>query len=129
VLSEELCEIWELGTVYNSIIFTCQRRIMHYGELFLHGTRIVIPKVLRDNVVRRAHEGHQGVIKTKYLLQSKVWWPGMDKDVDSLWVCHGCQVASNCDQPNLTSCVLPPTAPSQDCSADLLGPHPQEKAF
>ena len=34
-----------------------------YGELLLRGTRIVIPKILRDNVVKLAHEGHQGVVK------------------------------------------------------------------
>ena len=33
-----------------------------YGELLLRGTRIVVPKVLRDKVVRLAHEGHQGVV-------------------------------------------------------------------
>ena len=31
-----------------------------YGKLLLRGTRIVVPKVLRDKVVRLAHEGHQG---------------------------------------------------------------------
>ena len=29
-----------------------------YGELLLRGTRIVVPKVLRDQVVRLAHDGH-----------------------------------------------------------------------
>ena len=41
-----------------------------------------MPKILRDNVVRLAHEGHEGVVKTKYRLRSKVWWSGMDKDVE-----------------------------------------------
>ena len=29
-----------------------------YGDLFLRGTRIVIPKILRDRVIKIAHEGH-----------------------------------------------------------------------
>ena len=49
----------------------------------------------------------------------------MDKDVENLCkVCHGCQVTSSCDPPDPMSCVLPPSAPRQDCSADLLGPLP-----
>ena len=49
----------------------------------------------------------------------------MDKDVgNSCKVCHGCQVTSSCDPPDPMSRVLPPSAPWQDCSADLLGPLP-----
>ena len=96
-----------------------------YGELLLRGTRIVIPRLLRDRVVRLAHEGHQGIVKTKYRLRSKVWWPGMDKDVERFCkVCHGCQVTSGFDPPEPMSRVLPPSGPWQDCGADLLGPLP-----
>ena len=47
--------------------------LSNYGELLLRGTRIVIPKILRDKVVKLAHEGHQGVVKTNYRLRSNVW--------------------------------------------------------
>ena len=101
-----------------------------YGEILLRGSRIVVPKTLRDKVVRLAHEGHQGIVKTKYRLRSKVWWPGMDKDVEQLCkVCHGCQVTSRYDPPEPMSRVLPPSAPWQDCSADLLGPLPNGESI
>ena len=68
-------------------------------------------KVLRDKVFRLAHEGHQGVVKTKYRLRSKVWWPGMDKDVEKLCkVCYCCQVTSSYDPPDQMFRVLPPSA-------------------
>ena len=35
-----------------------------YGEILLRGSRIVVPKTLRDKVVRLAHELHQGIVKT-----------------------------------------------------------------
>ena len=60
-----------------------------YGELLLRGTRIVVPSILRDRVMKIAHEGHQGVVKTKNRLRSKVWWPKMDSDVEKL--CKVCQ--------------------------------------
>ena len=83
---EELCVVkncvksgnWEQCTIpsYAHV----KDELCTYGEFLLRGTRIVVPKVLRDKVVILAHEGHQGVVKTKYRLRSKVWWPGMDKD-------------------------------------------------
>ena len=61
------------------------------------------------------------IVKTKYQLRSKVWWPGMDKDVENVCkVCHGCQVTSGYGPSEPISYVLPPSAPWQDCSADLL---------
>ena len=96
-----------------------------YGELLPRGTRIVVTRLLRDRVVRLAHEGHQGIVKMKHRLRSKVWWPGMDKDVEKFCgVCHGCQVTSGFDPPELMSHVFPPSAPWQDCGADLLLPLP-----
>ena len=83
-----------------------------YGERLLRGTRIVVPRLLRNRVVQLAHEGHQGIVKTKYRLRSKAWWPGMDKDVEKFCkVCHGCQVTSGFDPPEPMSRVLPPSAP------------------
>ena len=43
------------------------------GKLVLRGTRIVILKALRGEVLRLAHEGHQGIIKMKARLRTKVW--------------------------------------------------------
>ena len=49
----------------------------------------------------------------------------MNKHVENLWkVYHAVQVTSSCDPPDPISRVLPPSAPWQDCSADLLGPLP-----
>ena len=45
------------------------------GYLVLRGDRLVIPQSMRDDVLRLAHEGHQGIIKTKNRLRAKVWWP------------------------------------------------------
>ncbi|RUA05255.1 MAG: hypothetical protein DSY43_04955 [Gammaproteobacteria bacterium] len=43
------------------------------GQLVLRGTRLVMPAKLRNRVLKLAHEGHQGVVKTKQRLCSKVW--------------------------------------------------------
>ena len=70
------------------------------GKLVLHGTRIVIPKPLPEEVLRLAHKGHRGIVKMKARLRSKVWWPKIDSDAK--WACkscHGCQVVGKFQVP------------------------------
>ena len=63
------------------------------GKLVLRGDRIVIPLNLRKSVLEAAHEGHQGIVKTKSRLRTKVKWPKMDVDVERMCRnCHGRQV-------------------------------------
>ena len=49
------------------------------SNVILRGTKIVIPQRLQQRVVDLAHEGHQGIVKTKALLRDKVWFPGINQ--------------------------------------------------
>jgi hypothetical protein len=50
--------------------------------------------------ISSAHESHQGVAETKQLLREKVWWPGIDNDVETMIKnCHACQLLSNQSLP------------------------------
>ena len=70
------------------------------GKLVLRGTRIVIPKQLRCQVLELAHEGHPGIVAMKQRLRTKVWWPGIDKEVErACKTCHGCQLVSQPTKP------------------------------
>ena len=63
------------------------------GKLVLRGTRLVIPRKLRKQVLDLVHEGHQGIVKTKQRLRTKVWWPGIDREAEQRCKsCHGCQL-------------------------------------
>ena len=42
------------------------------AQIIIRGTRIAVPGKLQERVVNLAHEGHQGVVKTKSLLREKV---------------------------------------------------------
>lgn len=63
--------------------------------LMVRGTRIVLPANLQHKAVHLAHKGRQRIVKTKQLLRSKVWFPGIDKLVDSIVKsCIACQAAT-----------------------------------
>ncbi|XP_037931465.1 uncharacterized protein K02A2.6-like [Teleopsis dalmanni] len=58
----------------------------------LWGYRIVIPQKLRQSVLHKLHESHLGVVKTKSIARSYVWWPNIDVDVENLIkTCIPCQ--------------------------------------
>ena len=57
--------------------------------------KLSAPRSFRKRVVNLAHEGHQGVVKTKERLRSKVWWQGMDRDAERRCAeCYGCQLVT-----------------------------------
>jgi transposase InsO family protein len=72
--------------------FLTVRNELHINEngLIMREDRFVIPESLQQHVIKIAHEGHMGMIKTKQLLRAYVYFPGLDKKVD--------QFVKNCDQ-------------------------------
>ena len=50
-------------------------------NIILRGSRLIVPQTLRARAISIAHEGHQGLVKTKQLIREKIWFPGIDKDV------------------------------------------------
>jgi hypothetical protein len=68
------------------------------GTLILKTNRIVLPASLQERAVDIAHEGHQGVVKTKSMMREKVWFPMMDTLVErKVSGCIQCQ--SNTPKP------------------------------
>ncbi|XP_064647487.1 uncharacterized protein K02A2.6-like [Lineus longissimus] len=95
------------------------------GKLVLRGWRLVIPESLRKQTVDLGHEGHQGIVKTKERLRSKVWWPGIDRDADrKCRTCHGCQLVGRAEKPEPPKRFDLPSSAWQDTALDLLGPMP-----
>ena len=95
------------------------------GRLLLRGTRVVIPKELRSRAVQLAHEGHQGIIKTKKLLREKIWFPGIDSMVEiQIAGCLPCQAVSQPNKPEPLQMTQMPSQPWQILNVDFLGPLP-----
>ena len=90
------------------------------GNLILRGTRLVIPKSLHEHVVNLAHEGHQGLVKTKSLLREKVWFPNIDRLVEvKVKSCSACLVTTpECKREPLQMSPLP-AAPWKEVSVDF----------
>ncbi len=99
------------------------------GYLVLRGERIVLPKA-QARAQALSHEGHLGIVGMKQRLRTKVWWPGMDRAAERhCKSCHGCQIVSRPDVPELLRPLPLPDGPWQDLAVDLLGPLPSKHSI
>ena len=94
-------------------------------QVVMRGTQIVIPQALQDRVLNICHEGHLGIVKSKQLLRSKVWFPGIDKKMEAR--CKGCLACqATVTQKSRTPIVMTetPSEAWERVAADFCGPFP-----
>lgn len=95
------------------------------GDVLLRGTRLVIPQSLQRQTVDLAHEGHQGITKTKSLIRSKVWFPFIDKMVEeTISKCIPCEANTNRQIFEPLNMSRLPHGPWLKLSIDFCGPTP-----
>ena len=100
------------------------------GQVVLRGTRIVPPASLHSQILQLAHEGHQGIVKTKERLRTKVWWLGIDHSAERLCkACTGCQVVSRPMAPPPVKSTPLPQHPWEHLATDILGPLPSGESL
>jgi hypothetical protein len=91
--------------------------------ILLKGNQLVIPTSLRRQVVKLAHGGHMGIVKTKQLARQHVWYPGLDNDVEqAVKSCHMFQINSDTTKPLPTQMSPVPNEPWKFLSANFYGP-------
>ena len=95
------------------------------GAAVMRGKRLVIPYSLHNRTLKLAHEGHQGITKTKALLRSKVWFPMMDNMVENIVSkCIPCQANSNRKSSEPLQMSELPKGAWLKLSIDFCGPIP-----
>ena len=63
---------------------------------FFGGTRIIVPKTLRKQILELLHEGHIGIVKMKHLARNLVYWPRIDLEIEEITkTCEQCQLQGN----------------------------------
>jgi hypothetical protein len=93
------------------------------GSILLRSAQIAIPQALHDWVVNLAHEGHQGLVKTKQLLRDRVYFPGIDKCVQTrIDMCIPCQANTPTNNAVPLEMTPLPQSPWQRVSMDFCGP-------
>lgn len=101
--------------------------VCHADNVLLRNNLIVIPPALRSQAIEIAHEGHQGINRTKAFIRSKIWFPRIDDRVeDTIKSCIPCQAATYANTSSmepLQMSAMPENA-WENLSADFCGPLP-----
>ncbi len=62
-----------------------------YNGIVYKGDRIVIPRVLRGDMVKRIHKAHLGMVTSKQRARDLIFWPGMNSQIeDTIRRCEVC---------------------------------------
>lgn len=96
-----------------------------YSELgcIMWGHRVVIPCHCREKVLNELHDSHMGMVKTKSLARSYVWWPGLDEAIEAR--CRACAVCAAVADAPPAHAPRPwcwPSRPWARLHLDFLGP-------
>ncbi|XP_043212315.1 uncharacterized protein K02A2.6-like [Amphibalanus amphitrite] len=60
--------------------------------IILCGARLLVPRSLRRDVLKRLHAGHQGIERTKRRARQSVYWPGLNQQVhETVTACSACR--------------------------------------
>ena len=88
-----------------------------------YGTRIVIPAALQKRVLEELHTSHLGVVKMKAIARSYVWWPNIDRDIETTAAsCESCQQLAHMPNKVPVHPWLYPSGPWQRIHIDYAGP-------
>ena len=100
-----------MKTVSESIrdLFHVRGELSVVKGLLVRGDRIVIPLLMREEILGKIHHGHMGITKCRERASQTVWWPGLSKQIEEfIKKCFHCQSkqTSNRREP-LISTPLP----------------------
>lgn len=67
-----------------------------HGNCLVWGSRVVIPPDARSKLLSLLHDSHPGVVMMKAIARCYVWWPNIDRDLEScVRQCTTCQEMGN----------------------------------
>ena len=62
-----------------------------YNGIVYKGERIVMPYSMRPEMLKILHTSHAGIVKTKQLARDRIYWPGINKQIeDMISKCEAC---------------------------------------
>lgn len=107
-----------------ALYFNVRDELAVVKSLVMRGSDcLVVPVSLRSRVLDLAHEGHQGIVRTKQRLRELYWWPHMDKCVETI---IGSCVPCQCNDKAAKTAPAPPVelrrGPWEKVAIDITGP-------
>ena len=104
-----LCPFWQLKDDL-AIELSC---VTYQGRFY-------IPSTMHKTYLNLLHEGHPGIVKMKLRAQTRVYWIGLNKEIeDHILRCEPCQINSKSQSKEPVIPIEIPNRPWQKLGADL----------
>ena len=89
------------------------------NSLLLYGSRIVVPRALQQQTLKKIHEGHQGIQRCRIRARNSVWWPEMSQQIQEF--VKKCAICAKESRANLQPMIATqlPDYPWQRVGTDL----------
>lgn len=92
-------------------------------DCIFSGDRIIIPVVFRRRILEELHTGHPGYVRMKMIAQGKVFWPGINRDIENtVKQCEDCAKVPKAPIKCTLKSWPVPTKPWSRIHADFAGP-------
>lgn len=100
--------------------FKHRHEIVEIKNVLFRNQRIIVPKELRAEILKRLHYNHLGIIKTQLKAVELVYWPNINKEVmDVVKNCPTCLTFQNANSKEKMTNREIPNRPWQIVAADL----------
>ena len=88
--------------------------------LLFKGTRLIVPKSLRPEMLRQIHKSHLGIVKCRQRAREVLFWPGMSVGIEQMVInCSMCADYAKKQPSEPLKPSVPPSFPWKKIVTDL----------
>ncbi|KAK9710710.1 Integrase zinc binding domain [Popillia japonica] len=100
--------------------FKIRHQLNVHENLLLLDNKIIVPAVLRKEMLTKIHVAHQGIEKTKARARQVFYWPGINSEIENMIKsCRVCEKFSNKNRREPLNVYELPERPWQRLAADI----------
>ena len=93
------------------LIFDVRDELSVQESLIFKGERVLVPKLLRNDMIKRVHSTHLGVEGCLRRARECFYWPGMNAEIKNSISC--CDVCRSCDTKQAKETLYPHEVPDR----------------
>lgn len=91
--------------------WNCRDQIVEQEGLLFKGNKVIVPHILRSEMLKTIHNAHLGIEKCKSRARDVLFWPGMNAEIEDL--VKKCQVCQDHQPRNMKEPLHPIEIPSR----------------
>lgn len=103
------------------MFYKLRNEIVLEDDLLFYNERLIVPKSMRQQMLKALHESHFGMVKTKRRARDTIYWPRIDNEIeDMVEKCEECQKHQRRMQKEPLICHDIPDRPFEKIACDIL---------